>query len=280
MGRLLAHLDELVGGSWVETSIRATITASSVLAFPGLGRQALVANQPPKQYRVRLDAELYRPFYRATSAGIIMSVPPYNDTEPQTLPVPTFGQMLLLPAFHYQYPSHIPVVRGEVVDTNAVPVADALVVDTLFGERTLTDERGAFSLPAAPSRARRRRHDSRQRRAQSRWQPPDHSSCRVVERRADSHRVKGNMAEYLSPGVYIEEVETGPKPIEGVSTSTTGFVGVTVRGPTEVRQRSSRASSNLSACSAITCRRPHPPSSTRSQRIRQKAAAGGRFRSR
>jgi phage tail sheath protein FI len=40
------------------------------------------------------------------------------------------------------------------------------------------------------------------------------------------------MAEYLSPGVYVEEVDAGPKPIEGVSTSTTGTVGVTTRGPT------------------------------------------------
>ncbi len=39
------------------------------------------------------------------------------------------------------------------------------------------------------------------------------------------------MPEYLSPGVYIEEQDTGPEPIEGVSTSTTGFVGMTVRGP-------------------------------------------------
>ncbi len=35
------------------------------------------------------------------------------------------------------------------------------------------------------------------------------------------------MGEYLSPGVYIEEIEMGAKPIEGVSTSTAGFVGVT-----------------------------------------------------
>jgi phage tail sheath protein FI len=41
------------------------------------------------------------------------------------------------------------------------------------------------------------------------------------------------MPEYLSPGVYIEEVDAGPKPIEGVSTSTTGAVGVTERGPTD-----------------------------------------------
>ncbi len=39
------------------------------------------------------------------------------------------------------------------------------------------------------------------------------------------------MAEYLSPGVFIEEVDTGPRPIEGVSTSTAGMVGVTERGP-------------------------------------------------
>src|ERR1017187_1188910 len=40
------------------------------------------------------------------------------------------------------------------------------------------------------------------------------------------------MPEYLSPGVYVEEVDAGPKPIEGVSTSTTGAVGITMRGPT------------------------------------------------
>src|SRR5262249_39902917 len=39
------------------------------------------------------------------------------------------------------------------------------------------------------------------------------------------------MPEYLSPGVYVEEVDTGNKPIEGVATSTVGFLGVTERGP-------------------------------------------------
>ncbi|MEW5868211.1 MAG: phage tail sheath C-terminal domain-containing protein [Chloroflexota bacterium] len=39
------------------------------------------------------------------------------------------------------------------------------------------------------------------------------------------------MPEYLAPGVYVEEIDAGTKPIEGVSTSTTGFVGLTVRGP-------------------------------------------------
>ena len=39
------------------------------------------------------------------------------------------------------------------------------------------------------------------------------------------------MPEYLSPGVYVEEIEIGGKPIEGVSTSTAGFLGPTERGP-------------------------------------------------
>ena len=42
------------------------------------------------------------------------------------------------------------------------------------------------------------------------------------------------MPEYLAPGVYVEEVDTGSKPIEGVSTSTAGVVGVTERGPLNV----------------------------------------------
>ena len=42
------------------------------------------------------------------------------------------------------------------------------------------------------------------------------------------------MPEYLAPGVYVEEVDTGSKPIEGVSTSTAGMIGVTERGPVNI----------------------------------------------
>lgn len=41
------------------------------------------------------------------------------------------------------------------------------------------------------------------------------------------------MPEYLSPGVYVEEFESGGKPMEGVSTSTAGFLGLAERGPVE-----------------------------------------------
>ena len=43
------------------------------------------------------------------------------------------------------------------------------------------------------------------------------------------------MPEYLSPGVYVEEVPSGPRPIQGVGTSTAGFVGQTARGTTQPR---------------------------------------------
>ncbi|GHU57888.1 hypothetical protein FACS1894133_1610 [Clostridia bacterium] len=39
------------------------------------------------------------------------------------------------------------------------------------------------------------------------------------------------MAEYLSPGVYVEEFDSGAVPMQGVSTSTAGFVGLAERGP-------------------------------------------------
>lgn len=43
------------------------------------------------------------------------------------------------------------------------------------------------------------------------------------------------MPEYLHPGVYVEEIASGPKPIEGVSTSTAAFIGETERGSTTPR---------------------------------------------
>lgn len=39
------------------------------------------------------------------------------------------------------------------------------------------------------------------------------------------------MPEYLSPGVYVEEFDSGAVPMEGVSTSTAGFIGMAARGP-------------------------------------------------
>lgn len=42
------------------------------------------------------------------------------------------------------------------------------------------------------------------------------------------------MPQYLAPDVYVEEIDSGSKPIEGVSTSIVGVAGVTERGPLDV----------------------------------------------
>ncbi len=40
------------------------------------------------------------------------------------------------------------------------------------------------------------------------------------------------MAEYFTPGVYVEEYDNTPRSIEGVGTSTAGFIGFAEKGPT------------------------------------------------
>src|SRR5438128_1998260 len=39
------------------------------------------------------------------------------------------------------------------------------------------------------------------------------------------------MPTYLSPGVYVEEMEAGTRPIEGVGTAVAAFVGLAEKGP-------------------------------------------------
>jgi phage tail sheath protein FI len=39
------------------------------------------------------------------------------------------------------------------------------------------------------------------------------------------------MVELLHPGVYVREISSGVRPIEGVSTSTAAFIGITTKGP-------------------------------------------------
>jgi phage tail sheath protein FI len=42
------------------------------------------------------------------------------------------------------------------------------------------------------------------------------------------------MPTYLSPGVYVQEVEAGTRPIEGVGTAVAAFVGLAAKGPVNV----------------------------------------------
>ena len=43
------------------------------------------------------------------------------------------------------------------------------------------------------------------------------------------------MPSYLSPGVYVEEVASGSRPIEGVGTAVAAFVGFAAKGPFNTR---------------------------------------------
>lgn len=45
------------------------------------------------------------------------------------------------------------------------------------------------------------------------------------------------MPEYLHPGVYVEEIPSGSKPIEGVATSVAAFVGRATKGPVGKAER-------------------------------------------
>jgi phage tail sheath protein FI len=44
------------------------------------------------------------------------------------------------------------------------------------------------------------------------------------------------MPEYLSPGVYVETVDRGPKPIQGVGTAMPAFVGFTEKAQSVERR--------------------------------------------
>ena len=60
------------------------------------------------------------------------------------------------------------------------------------------------------------------------------------------------MPEYLSPGVYVEEVSFRSKSIEGVPTSTTGFVGMTRFGPLQYNDGDVRPGPSTSTPRLVT----------------------------
>lgn len=147
-GRIQSLLDVSDGaGGWRETSIRAVVTPGGVLAYVALERKADPAAAPSRRYRVRVEADFYQPEYRRTTDGVEFDAYPYNDTN-QPAQYPKEPQDLaLLPAPGYPFPTHVPVLRGVVVDgATGAPVADAWVSDGLT-EHALSDQSGAFGLP-------------------------------------------------------------------------------------------------------------------------------------
>lgn len=146
LGRVRAMLDrQNDAGDWQKTDVRPVVTSSGVLTYPGLERRAEPASLPPRRYRVRIEADFYRPFYGALLEGIEFDAFPYNDTTPPAT-VATMPQTeLLMPSSAYPFQPHVRVLRGVVMHAGA-PVANVLVSQGGL-ERVLTDERGTYALP-------------------------------------------------------------------------------------------------------------------------------------
>jgi hypothetical protein len=147
LGRVSARLDRQVSaGVWEPTTMDAVLTPSSILTWPGLGRESEPSTAPTRRYRARVEAAQYRPDYLQSLDGREFDAPPWdNDHDP--VPVTTGPQDLYLyPSTGYGFPTWVRVLRGFVEDVTGGPVANVLVHEAAV-ERTLTDERGTFSLP-------------------------------------------------------------------------------------------------------------------------------------
>lgn len=155
IGTLQAYLDARdPGANWRRTDVRAVITQSGVITFPGLGRQRAPLGQPARRYRVRVTADHYIPRYRRDQEGIVFDAHPYDDENPPASAPDAPSLLVLLPGPSYPFPGHLLVLRGVVVDATGTPVPDA-EVSIGATRRTLSDLRGVFAIatdrPAAPT---------------------------------------------------------------------------------------------------------------------------------
>lgn len=151
IGRVRALLDIDDGsGGWRETGIRATVTPGGVITYPGLGRVARPAGQAPRNYRVRVEADHYIPFYRRVDDGIAFVAHPYDDANPPAAYADVPVDVMLTPAANYPFEGHLFVIRGVVVDAaTTAPVRDVLV-SIGNTRRAITGERGDYAVALPP----------------------------------------------------------------------------------------------------------------------------------
>jgi len=147
IGNVQAALDILdPNGTWRQTDISDARTPSDVVTYPGLERHHDITGLQPRQYRVRLSADYYIPYYQGSQDGITFTASPYSDTQPPANVVVIATDTPLLPATNYPFATYIPVLRGVVVDPANQPVPNVFVTQGNL-ERVLTDSRGTFALP-------------------------------------------------------------------------------------------------------------------------------------
>jgi hypothetical protein len=149
--RVHVRVDQRDVTGWRSIDVPTIVTAAGMVAFPGLERRRETAGVAPGHYRLKVDAEFYRPLYREQADGVTFEAAPHND-EVQP-PAPSRTDLFLLPSVTYPYSAHIRTLRGIVQDQSGAPVEDGLVsTQAQIGlrtrlDRTLTDGRGAFALP-------------------------------------------------------------------------------------------------------------------------------------
>lgn len=146
-GRVAARLDRQVSaGVWAATDLEPVITPSGTLTWPGLGRDKEPASAPTRRYRARVTIDNYRASYLQSADGFEFDAPPWND-DIQPNPITAAPvDLYLFPSTAYDFPTWVRVLHGFVQDAAGVSVANVLVHQA-GRERTLTDERGTFSLP-------------------------------------------------------------------------------------------------------------------------------------
>ena len=147
---LLEFSDDV--GVWRKTDVKAVITLSGVIAYPGLERRAEVVGRPSRRYRIRLNAEFYHPM---NLASVEFDAYPYNDSNPPNSIVSQVQNAFLIPATNYPFPTYVTILRGVVKDALGKAVESVKVIHDHFDpnnnkhwvQRVLTDERGGYALP-------------------------------------------------------------------------------------------------------------------------------------
>lgn len=145
VGEVRAELDLRDGAIWNPVDRRVLVTPGGMVNCPGLERRANPAAAGPRRYRLRIEADLYRPLYRGAEDGVEFDAFPYNDETPPQSFSRRGRDERLTPSRGYPFPTHVRVLRGEVVDAAGEPVEDAVVSEGA-GDRVVTDEHGLFAL--------------------------------------------------------------------------------------------------------------------------------------
>ncbi|MCA9675443.1 MAG: hypothetical protein H6709_11215 [Kofleriaceae bacterium] len=146
-GRVTMSLDVDDGaGGWHDTGRAPRWLRPGLAFYPYLERHVDARGRAPRDYRVRVDAELYQPRYLwELKDGEVATVHPWDaSTPPAVLPAGPLA-VALLPRPAHPIDARGPVLRGYVVNPDASPVATALVeFDQL---QVLTERDGEFALP-------------------------------------------------------------------------------------------------------------------------------------